>query len=322
MADFFKDTTPIAANKVGFAIYHFGQGGVDAFGKKDDNTFAHHGYDREQCNYQESLGYMNYYSYRLYPEQYSHLRRTRNMGATNWMYYFPFVQIELPNGKKPKMLKPGWKEEITKIVEDAKKAGYWNSIAGFSYDEPLLHTDGETFEEFSKFMAGFGKRQFAVFSMYETTAAPFEPLDIVVDPAKRIITPSNTQYLTDIAYDLYSYDPKYDDYKRYNDIMLNAIQRDNVYVWGFPTTFANFSATVPTEAACIKNLEMHRDLLLNDVRYPGGLYCYTWRTWPCEKRHALDYLLDTNNPERWNDFEKVMVDIGKELSAIDLKEIK
>ena len=155
MSDFFKEKVPTAANKLGFSIYHFGQAGKDAFGVMENDTFAYHGYDREQCSYQESL----------HPEQYMHLRRTRDMGATNWMYYFPLVKVELPNGETTEMLKPGWREEITKIVENAKKAGVWDTIVGFQYDEPLLHTDSETFEEFSKFMAQFGKRQLAVFSI-------------------------------------------------------------------------------------------------------------------------------------------------------------
>ena len=320
MTDFFTEKTPFAADKVGFAIYHFGQAGVDAFGNMGDNTFAYHGYDREQCDYQESLGYMNYYSYRLHPEQYMHLRRTRAMGATNWMHYFPFVKVELLNGTTTFMPKPGWKEEITKIVEDAKKAGLWDSIAGFHFDEPLLHTDGETFEEFSKFLSQFGKRQFGVFSIYEIKAGSHpRSSDPEFGMTAHLINPSNTQYLTDIGYDWY-HDADYDAYKAYNELMLNDIQRDNIYVWGFPTTWTarnpNFN-----EDLCIRNLEMHRKLL-DDCRYPGGLYCYTWRSWHEGLKNGLDHYFDTNNPDRWNRLEAKMIEIGKELGQIKLKPLK
>ena len=56
---------PYASNKIGFGIYHFGQGGRDSRGYRDNNYFAHDGYDREMCDYQENLDYMNFYIYRL-----------------------------------------------------------------------------------------------------------------------------------------------------------------------------------------------------------------------------------------------------------------
>ena len=52
---------PYATDKVGFGIYHFAQGQYDARGFRNSEYFAHDGYDREMCDYQENLDYMNFY---------------------------------------------------------------------------------------------------------------------------------------------------------------------------------------------------------------------------------------------------------------------
>ncbi len=322
MKDVFKEVTPSAIDKLGFGIYHFGQGGKDAFGFQDNNVFPYHGYDREQCNYQESLGYMNFYSYRLDEASYMHLRRMRELDAVSWVYYLPIEQME-KNGKKIGMLRAGWKDEITAMVEGVKKAGLWDCIAGFHYDEPLLYCDGETFEEFSQFISTFGKRQYAVFSLYEIQEG-LHPTFSSPEYGKtaHLINPSNTRYLTDIGLDVYGR-TDIDYYRKYNEMMLNDIQRDNLYVWGFPTTWKGRpkpGETGYTEDLCIENLEMHRKLL-DEQRYPGGLFCYTWRSWKLPDE-SLDFHFDTNNPNRWNRLEAKMIEIGKELGSTKLKPIE
>ena len=314
MKDVFKEVTPFAADKLGFGIYHFGQAGVDANGYVDSNYFAYHGDDREQCNYQESLGYMNFYSYRMDEKSFMHLRRIREMGAVTWVYHFPFEKVCI-KGQDTWMPKANWKEDTLKLVEGVKKAGLWDTIVGFHYDEPLLHTDGETFEEFSEFMATLGKRQFAVYSIYEIKEGTHpRSSDPEFGMTAHVINPSNTRYLTDIGFDWY-HDADYDRYKEYTDLMLNDIQRDNLYVWGFPTSFHY------DEDLCMRNLEMHRKLL-DDYKYAGGLYCYTWRSWHKDRKDCLDFRLHTENPERWNRYQDLLVEVGKDISQIKLKPIK
>ena len=58
-----SDGTIYAADKVGFGIYHFAQGGMDARRVADSETFALDGGDRAQCDRQEQLDYMNFYIY-------------------------------------------------------------------------------------------------------------------------------------------------------------------------------------------------------------------------------------------------------------------
>ena len=318
MNNVFKEVTPNAADKLGFGIYHFGQAGVDAFGNKENNIFAYHGYDREQCNYQESLGYMNFYSYHIDEYSLMHLRRIREMGCVTWMHYLPFVTADI-KGNKKFLLKHGWKDEITKQVETCKKAGLWDTVAGFQYDEPLLHCDGETFEEFSKFMATFGKRQLGVFSIYEIKEGTHpRSNDPEFGMTAHVINPDNTRYLTDVAYDWY-HDADYDKYKELNELMLNDMQRDDVYVWGVPTTWTYYGNPNFTEDLCMRNLDMHVKLL-DSVRYAGGLFCYTWRSWG-KKGEGLDFKFDTNNPERWTRLQDKMIEVGKQLSNTTLKKI-
>ena len=66
-----QDGTLYASDKVGFGIYHFGQGGMDSRRIADSETFALDGDDRAQCDRQEQLDYMNFYIYRLDKNCYS-----------------------------------------------------------------------------------------------------------------------------------------------------------------------------------------------------------------------------------------------------------
>jgi hypothetical protein len=62
---------------------------------------------------------------------------------------------------------------------------------------------------------------------------------------------------------------------------------------------------------------MHRKLL-DDCRFAGGLFCYTWRSW-AKKNEGLDFRFDTNNPERWTRLQEEMIKVGKELGQMTLK---
>jgi hypothetical protein len=92
------------------------------------------------------------------------------------------------------------------------------------------------------------------------------------------------------------------------------MQRDNVYVWGIPTTWTYYDNPNFTEDLCLGNLEMHRKLL-DDCRFAGGLFCYTWRSW-AKKNEGLDFRFDTNNPERWTRLQEEMIKVGKELGVL------
>ena len=132
-----SDGTIYAADKVGFGIYHFAQGGMDARRVADSETFALDGGDRAQCDRQEQLDYMNFYIYRLDRSCYSHLARIKEMGCGTWVFYEPFVSVEI-NGQRKVHLRAGWREEITKLVDDVKKAGLWDAVAGFHGEELML----------------------------------------------------------------------------------------------------------------------------------------------------------------------------------------
>ena len=308
---------PYASNKVGFGIYHFGQAGRDARGFRDNNYFAHSGYDREMCDYQENLDYMNFYIYRMDRSDHDHLRRIKEMGCVTWVYYFPMVMVEI-KGKKSWQLKAGWKDEIEKLVEDTKKAGLWDVIAGFQYDEPMLHVDVDVFEEFSEYMAKFGKRQMALFSMYEiregTHPKAGDPEFGMLD---HVITPRSCRFLTDVGFDWYSH-ADYDVFDAYLDELITMMGRDNFYIWHVPCTWTRNNDPNANEEFCLKNLNVLYKLLMAR-KNPGGLFCYTWHSW--RSNESLDWLFDSKNPNRWNKLEERMIEIGREVREIELNEL-
>ena len=308
---------PYASNKVGFGIYHFGQAGRDARGFRDNNYFAHSGYDREMCDYQENLDYMNFYIYRMDRSDHDHLRRIKEMGCVTWVYYFPMVMVEI-KGKKSWQLKAGWKDEIEKLVEDTKKAGLWDVIAGFQYDEPMLHVDVDVFEEFSEYMAKFGKRQMALFSMYEiregTHPKAGDPEFGMLD---HVITPRSCRFLTDVGFDWYSH-ADYDVFDAYLDELITMMGRDNFYIWHVPCTWTRNNDPNANEEFCLKNLNVLYKLLMAR-KNPGGLFCYTWHSW--RSNESLDWLFDPKNPNRWNKLEERMIEIGREVREIELNEL-
>lgn len=309
------DGRPYASDKLGFGIYHFAQGAEDARGYKDSENFPHDGADRRQCDRQERLDYMNMYIYRLDESCYDHLRRIKEMGCVTWVFYSPFVSVEI-GGKQENHLKAGWRDEITKLVDGVKEAGLWDVVAGFQYDEPMLNVTTEVFEEFSSFMATFGKRQLAIFSYYEVVEGSNpRSCDPEYGKEAHLITPESCKYLTDIGFDWYrKFD--YNEFKKLTDIMLGRLGRDDVYVWQVPTTWTFYDNKDFTEELCIESLEGCYKLLL-DSKNPGGLFCYTWRSW-LNVKEGLDYRFNTENHERWEKLEKRMMEIGKELREIKL----
>jgi hypothetical protein len=260
---------------------------------------------------------MNFYIYRMDRSDHDHLRRIKEMGCVTWVYYFPMVMVEI-KGKKSWQLKAGWKDEIEKLVEDTKKAGLWDVIAGFQYDEPMLHVDVDVFEEFSEYMAKFGKRQMALFSMYEiregTHPKAGDPEFGMLD---HVITPRSCRFLTDVGFDWYSH-ADYDVFDAYLDELITMMGRDNFYIWHVPCTWTRNNDPNANEEFCLKNLNVLYKLLMAR-KNPGGLFCYTWHSW--RSNESLDWLFDLKNPNRWNKLEERMIEIGREVREIELNEL-
>ncbi len=309
---------PYAVNKIGFGIYHFGQPGRDSRGYRDSNYFAHDGYDREMCDYQENLDYMNFYIYRLDRSDRDHLRRIKEMGCGTWVYYFPVVRAEV-GGKKVSFLKAGWKDEIERLVQETKDAGLWDAVIGFQYDEPLGQMTNDLFEEFSGYMAKFGKRQMSIFSNYEIHGTYPQASDPEFGTEFHVITPKSCRFLTDVGFDWYSHHD-YDKFNYQTDELIRVMGRDNFYVWQVPCTwtFFNNPALNIDEDYCLESLEVFYKLLL-DRKNPGGLFCYNWRSW--RSNESLDWRFDLKNPERWSRLEQRMIEIGRELREIELCEL-
>ncbi len=308
---------PYAMDKVGFGIYHFGQAGRDARGYRDNNYFAHSGYDREMCDYQENLDYMNFYIYRLDRSDRDHLTRIKEMGCGTWVYYFPVERVEI-KGQFEIHLKAGWKDEIEKLVQETKDAGLWDAVIGFQYDEPLGGMHNEIFEELTGYLAKFGKRQMAIFSMYEIREGTHpRACDPEFGTEFHIITPKSCRFLTDVGFDWYSH-ADYDKFSDYLDELIKMMGRDNLYIWHVPCTWTRYNDPNATEEFCLENFNVLYKLLL-DRKNPGGLFCYTWRSW--RSTEGLDWRFDLKNPERWNKLEARMIEAGRELREMKLSDI-
>lgn len=156
------------------------------------------------------------------------------------------------------LLRSGWREEITALVDGVKQAGLWDTVIGFQYDEPLLKVETDVFEEFTGFMAGFGKRQLAIFSYYEIVEGSNPSAsDPEYGALVHLITPESCRYLTDVGFDLYD-KPEPQKFRELNEIMFKMLGRDNLYLWMVPTTWTRGENPEYTEDLCLESLEMCR----------------------------------------------------------------
>lgn len=270
--------------------------------------------DRAQCDRQEQLDYMNFYIYRLDKSCYSHLYRIKEMGCGTWVYYEPFVSVE-ENGKRRVLLRSGWREEITALVDGVKQAGLWDTVIGFQYDEPLLKVETDVFEEFTGFMAGFGKRQLAIFSLYEIVEGSNPSAsDPEYGKEGHLINPQSCRFFTDVGFDLY-HPADYDKHLNVLNEMKRRVGRDDVYIWLVPCTWSIDNRFGQEHA--VNHLNMCYKLLTEQER-PGGLTCYNWYSFG-NKGESIDWLLDERNKSRRTNLESRMLEIANEVINTPLK---
>ena len=231
---------------------------------------------------------------------------------------------------------------LDKTVSGLKKAGVWDAVVGFQWDEPLLrrgHTN-ENFLEMTKAVyEAYGKRIFPVFSMYEIVGKRGN----IGDPDFQwLLQKESSKYITDVAFDNYSYDfrvPLRDAskerlFRHYNrnfesaqevmqfftDKMLELMEKpDDVRVWYFPCGYLARlweGGPLADEDFCIQSLEGYKDLLLKQ-KNPGGLFTYGYKSWG-NKDH-LDWQLDEDNPNQWKKYIEASKKVCDELKDIKIK---
>ncbi len=308
-------------NKLGMAIYHLDPRWVS---QKDFDNVA-------------NLGIVN--SYRIDITSTGTLKyackRAKESGAQIW--------LSAPIFYSCRETLEEYMAGITKTVDALKKDDLWDSVVGFQWDEPLLkraHTNADFYNMTKAVSETFGKRIFPVFSMQELLGFKGN-LD---DPdGIRSLHTEDTDYITDVAFDVYGYDFRLppserfvayfkelsnrfgvelkstvDVYNYYTKRMLEIVKNPRVRVWYFPCTYIAplLGGKKADEDYCIAHVLGLKKLLL-EQKNPGGLFGYGYKSWG--DRDHLDWWLDPENPERWEKFIKTCQDTCRELGEMDIK---
>ncbi len=231
--------------------------------------------------------------------------------------------------------------KLDKQIKGLENAGVWDTVVGFQWDEPLLkkgHTNADFLAMTKAVYEAYGKRIFPVFSMYEIVGKRGN----IGDPDFQwLLEKESSEYITDVAFDNYSFDfrvPLRDETKKkmlhhynrkfetaeelmqfYTEKMLELMMHpDDVKVWYFPCAYLCRlweGGPRADEDFCIQSLEGYKDLLLKQ-KNPGGLFSYGYKSWG--DRDHLDWQIDEDNPNQWKKYIKAAKNVCDELKGIKL----
>ena len=206
---------------------------------------------------------------------------------------------------------PEYRKNIEDMIAYIKEKGWYDSVLGFYMDEPLLwnitNDDFESFTGYFRTVAAPDKRFFVCFSI-----AGVAPEFWTINDVKPI-TPKSSQYLTDIAFDMYH---KWsEDYLKILQIMLErAGNRDDLKLWMIPCTM-NYRGD-KNEEHCLEHLNACYEVLKN-AKNKGGLMCFTYYTFAPEEEAlgniGLDRLGDPNHKNYWPNLIDRIKEIGREI---------
>ena len=296
---------------VGFEIYHF------AF------DYSKH---RDMVNKYIDFGFMNQAPFTSNRELF---KRMTDKGMKFWLYgqgfterdgtIFHIFATEERDGHTFYKLNEGWRERLANYIETLKEDGFWDSIIGFDFDEPMSQSINDLVEEVTEEYSKYGKRIRGIFSTYELeeNAHPDSgnPLyNKQYDTAIHLINPKSTRFFTDIGFDVYG-KSEYDYLKGLLDIMKQRVGRDDVNIWLVPCTWTFWNMFGQNHA--IAHLDNCYKLLM-EQEHPGGLTCYNWHSFR-NKGESLDWIFHEDNLSRWESLEKRMLEIGYELIQMPLK---
>lgn len=206
-----------------------------------------------------------------------------------------------------------YRENVNALIETLKYKGWYDSVAGFYMDEPLLwNITNDWLEEFTGYfrkVAAPDKRFFICFSIAGVAPEFWTINDI------KPITPKSVQYLTDIAFDMYH---KWSgDYEKILKTMLRrAGNRKDLKVWMIPCTM-NYRGD-KTEDYCIEHLNGCYETL-KKMPNRGGLMCFTYYTFPPDVEDlgnvGLDNLSRKGYKDYWPRLIKRIKEIGREITS-------
>lgn len=205
----------------------------------------------------------------------------------------------------------GYRENIDRFIAVLKEKGWYDSVIGFYMDEPMLwNIKNDWLEEFTGYfrtVAAPDKRFFVCFSIAGVAPEYWTINDI--EP----INPKSSQYLTDIAFDMYhKWSADYDEILKL--MLKRAGNRKDLKVWMIPCTM-NYRGD-KSEAYCIEHLERCYETL---KRLPckGGLMCFTYYTFAPDEEAlgniGLDKLSDPSYKDHWGKLVERVHEIGREI---------
>lgn len=204
-----------------------------------------------------------------------------------------------------------YKQRIDKFIAFLKENNYYGKVMGFYLDEPLLwNYSNDWLEEFTGYfrtVAAPDKRFFICFSV-AGVAPDFWTINQI-----KPITHKSSQYLTDIAFDMYhKWSSDYENITK--EMLQRAGNRDDLKVWFIPCTMDYRGDK--TEEHCLEHLnECYK--LLKKQKNPGGLMCFTYYTFKSEEEAlgniGLDLLTDPHYKKYWKNLEDRIIEIGQEI---------
>lgn len=235
-------------------------------------------------------------------------------------------------------------DKLRGFVEKLKEDGTFEQVVGFHWDEPLSKPD-HTNEDFLAMTRAlyeeYGLRNYPVFSSQELIGAKGNMDDPDSD---RMLQPFACEFITDIGYDSYGYDFRKpageglegrfatlreegfdgvctteDYYRFFIKRMQQLMGEKEARIWLYPCTYhcGRWGGGETDEDYCIAHLEGMAKLLL-EQKNPGGLHCYTYKSWRLNAR-GLDYYLSDQNPQRWNRLETCLEKVSAQLRDIDIR---
>lgn len=225
------------------------------------------------------------------------------------------VEVSIFNPKTT--FRKDYKERINHFIAYLKEKGYYDCVHGFYMDEPLLwNITNDMLEEFTRYfrtVAAVDKRFFVCFSVAGVCPELWTINSI------QPITPKSSQYLTDIAFDMYH--PWSKDYETILNAMLERSgNRNDLRLWMIPCTM-NYRGTYKEEDA-IYHLNKCYEILQN-YKCKGGLMCFTYYTFnPNEEALGNIGLQHLSNPQTtkqwpytsyWPKLIQRLQEIGKEI---------
>lgn len=206
-------------------------------------------------------------------------------------------------------LKPDWKQNINKLIQDLKDWDCWDCFDGMYLDEPLLwNVTLDQIKETTKYFRTVcpDKGVFICFSI-----AGVAPDVWTINDIKPIDADAG-QYITDVAFDMYH---KFDEKYAYITEQMKSRMgnRDDLRIWFIPCTMDYRGDK--DEQHCLDHLHGCYDLLMKE-KNPGGLFCFTYYTFPKELENlgnvGLEDLTNPAYPKYWKTLQEEIERIGRE----------